>query len=221
MIVIEDAALALGTDFQGKKIGSHGNTACFSLQARKIITTGEGGIILTSIDDIASKLKSLRNQGAISKKTNQDNFSLPDFKMLGLSYRLSDIQAAVGIIQMKRIEEFIEKRRKLAQHYNDLFTDSGLDIQTPPILDGVRQNFQTYVIVLNQGNRNKLIIELREKGIETTIGTYSLSTQPLFKTSEKYPVSQYVFENSLSLPLYHELTEENVDYIVSSIKSII
>ena len=220
LIVIEDAALALGSEINNKKIGSFQNTTCFSLQARKIITTGEGGMILSSSEEITEKLRALRSQGAISQKSSEHEFNLPVFQMLGLSYRLSDIQAAIGIVQMKRINDFLNKRIKLAQHYNDLFADSGLNIQTPKISKGIRQNFQTYVVILNQGNRNQIITKLKKKQIESTIGTYALSSQPLFKTKEQFPISEYAFKNSLALPMYHELTTDDVDYIVNSIKKI-
>ena len=219
LIVIEDAALALGSEINNKKIGSFQNTTCFSLQARKLITTGEGGMILSSSEEITEKLRAMRSQGAMSQQSSEHD--LPVFQMLGLSYRLSDIQAAIGIVQMKRINDLINKRTHLAQHYNDLFVDSGLNIQTPKISKDIHQNFQTYVVILNQGKRNQIITQLREKQIESTIGTYALSHQPLFKTKEHFPISDYAFKNSLALPMYHELTADDVDYIVNSIKKII
>ena len=221
LIVIEDAALALGSEINNKKIGSFQNTTCFSLQARKIITTGEGGMILSSSEEITEKLRAMRSQGAISQKSSEHEINLPIFRMLGLSYRLSDMQAAIGIVQMKRINDFINKRTNLAHHYNDLFVDSGLNIQPPKISKDIRQNFQTYVVILNQGNRNQIITKLKKKQIESTIGTYALSSQPLFKTKEQFPISEYAFKNSLALPMYHELTTDDVDYIVNSIKKII
>lgn len=221
IIVIEDAALALGSELEMQKIGSHGNTACFSLQGRKVITTGEGGIVTTEDKLIADKLRALRSQGAITSTINQKGVQLPIFQMMGFNYRLSDIQAAIGIVQMNRIEEFITRRIYLAGYYNDLFEDSRLDVKIPRSAKGVRHNYQTYIIVLDKGNRNEVILRLREKGIESTIGTYSLSAQPLFYRKEEFPNSKYAYEHSLALPMYHELSEENIDYIVGSIKSIL
>ncbi len=202
----------------GKTIGSFGNTTCFSFQARKIITTGEGGMVITSDAAIEAKLKALRSQGAFPQKTSGNEFNLPLFQLLGLSYRLSDIQAAVGIVQMRRIDDFLERRKKLAKYYNDLFDDMNINVQTPLMTKDVHQNFQTYVVIIKDGNRDQIITKLKSKNIESTIGTYSLSLQPLFKGKEKYCVSEYVYKNSLALPMYHELTEEDIYYIVKSIK---
>ena len=221
LVVIEDAALALGSEIGGKKIGSHGNTACFSLQGRKVITTGEGGIVVTSAEDIAEMIKALRSQGGFTQTGAQGGLNSTIFKMVGLSYRLSDIQAGIGLVQMRRIDDFIKRRTHLAKYYNDLFNDYGLDIQTPPVSEAVKQNYQTYVVLINTGNRDEVILKLREKGIESTIGTYSLSSQPLFHRREEFPNSRYAFEHSLALPMYHELTEDDIQYIVKTIKSIL
>jgi dTDP-4-amino-4,6-dideoxygalactose transaminase len=220
LIVIEDAALALGSEFEGKKIGSFGNTACFSLQGRKVITTGEGGIALTSDDRVAETLRALRSQGASPGDNVSGKVNLPIFKIMGFSYRLSDIQAVIGLVQMKRIEDFIKRRIYLAEYYDDLFEDTNLNIQTPMVIEGNRHNYQTYVVML-EGNRDEMILHLKEKGIESTIGTYSLSTQPIFQKNKTFPNSYYAFKHSLALPMYHELTEEDIQYIVKNIKNII
>jgi len=220
LVVIEDAALALGSEFEGKKIGSYGNTACFSLQGRKVITTGEGGIVLTSDDRVAETLRSLRSQGASPSDNVSGKVNLPIFRLIGFSYRLSDIQAAIGLVQMKRIEDFIKRRIYLAKYYRDLFEDLDLNIQTPIVVEGNRHNYQTYVVIL-EDNRDEMILYLKEKGIESTIGTYSLSTLPMFQKNKVFSNSYYVFKHSLALPMYHDLTEEDIQYIVKNIKNII
>jgi dTDP-4-amino-4,6-dideoxygalactose transaminase len=221
LVVIEDAALALGSEVGGRKIGAHGNTTCFSLQGRKVITTGEGGLVVTRNNDIAEMIKAYRSQGGFPQTVVQGGVNSTIFKIVGLSYRLSDIQAGIGLVQMRRINDFIKRRIYLARYYNDLFDDYGLDIQTPLTLEAVKQNYQTYAVLLNRGNRDKVILNLKDKGIESTIGTYSLNAQPLFHRREEFPNSKYAFERSLALPMYHELTEEDILYIVKSIKSIL
>lgn len=220
LVVIEDAALAIGSEMGGKKIGSFGNTTCFSLQGRKVVTTGEGGMVLTSDDGIAEKIQALRSQGGFTQKPKPEKLNLPLFKMVGLSYRLSDIQAAIGIVQMRRLDEFIHKRRQLAHCYNDSILDFGLEIQTPDISKNIKQNFQTYAVILKNGERDRVVNDLKKKGVESTIGTYSLSAQPLFLRKEKFPNSKYAFERSLALPMYHELSEEKIKYIVEFLKQI-
>lgn len=218
IVVIEDAALALGSELDGKKIGSYGNIACFSLQGRKVITTGEGGIILVNDEELSDYLRALRSQGAFLEK----NSKIPIFRKVGFSYRLSDIQASIGLIQMEQIEEFIKRRIYLAKYYNDLIEDMGLDVQFVRTGKKIRNNYQTYVILLKNNLRDKIILKLKEKGIETTIGTYSLSAQPLFsKTKEEFPNSRYAFEHSLALPMYHELTENDIEYILKTLKSLL
>ncbi len=221
LIVIEDAALALGSERNGKKIGSFGNTACFSLQGRKVVTTGEGGLVVTNNDNMAEAVKALRSQGVSPHTGFSEGGQLNNFRSVGLSYRLSDIQAGIGIIQMKRINDFIKRRIFLAKYYDDLFNDFNLDIQTPPISKDVTQNYQSYVVILNKCNRDEIITKLRIKGIESTIGTYSLSSQPYFQQSDEFINSRYAYKYSLALPMYHELTEDDILYIVTNIKSLI
>jgi len=221
LVVIEDAALALGSELEGRKIGSYGNTACFSLQGRKVITTGEGGLVVTSNDDIAEMIKALRSQGFFSQAGAQGGVNSTIFKMVGLSYRLSDIQAGIGLIQMRRIDDFIKRRMYLAEYYNDLLEDSGLNIKPPIVQKNMRHNYQSYVVLLEESNRNDVILRLREKGVESTIGTYSLSAQPLFHREEEFLNSRHAFEHSLALPMYHELTEDDINYVIINLKEIL
>jgi dTDP-4-amino-4,6-dideoxygalactose transaminase len=214
-IVIEDAALAVGSMINGQKIGSHGNMACFSLQGRKIITTGEGGMIVVDDDETETDLRALRSQGMY--RNPKGGKGLPLFKKLGFSYRLSDIQACIGIEQLRRIETFIDRRNQLAKCYRDSMTDRDLDviIPNPPI--NIRHNYQSFVILVKK-NRDKIIDDLKGEGIESTIGTYSLGSQPLFsRYKRECPNSLYAFEHSIALPMYHELKESDVDYITKSL----
>lgn len=214
--VIEDAALAIGSEINGKKIGSFNNLTCFSLQGRKIITTGEGGIIVLKNEEIATDLKALRSQGVYENKRRK-KFNLPLFKKLGFSYRMSDIQACIGLEQLNKIEQFIERRNYLSKCYKESIEDNRLDVSVPDPTSNIRHNYQSYVILVK--NRNKIINNLKNKGVESTIGTYALSSQPLFKKYKKdCPNSLYAFKHSLALPMYHELSETDVDYIVKNLK---
>lgn len=192
--LIEDAASALGSELKGQRVGSFGNLTSFSLQGRKIASTGEGGMITLDNKDLARQLRSW-------------------VKIRSL--RLSDIQAAVGLIQLDRMENFIKHRIELAALYQDLIWDAKLDIQLPTELD-CRHTYQSYVILL--GNRDRVIQRLREKKIESSIGTYSLTSNPKFKGD--CPQGQFAFKHSLALPMYHELTEDDIEYIVQNLKEI-
>ncbi len=216
--VIEEAASGLGAEINKQKIGSFGNITCFSLQARKIITTGEGGMIVTDDNEAAEKLRALRSQGAYSPG-QVTGLNLPIFRVLGFSYRMSDIQAAVGLIQLQKLEQFIDKRIYLANYYRDLLLDTKVDVTIPYVTKNARHTYQAYVILVKE-KRDKIILNLRKNGIESTIGTYSLSSIPLFKRKEGVCINgSYAFKHSLALPMYHELTEEDIDYIVKKLKT--
>lgn len=205
--VIEDAASGLGSMIGDKKVGSFGNISCYSLQGRKIITTGEGGIVTLDNSVMERYLRALRSQGA------------PSFQCLGYSYRLSDIQAGIGIIQLSRIEEFIERRAYLANLYRDLIYDADIDVDTPVCKKGVRHTYQAYVVLV--GDRDKVIKEMSLKGVETTIGTHSLSSMPLFRDDNVCSNGKVIFRDSLALPMYHELTDNDVGYVVECLKGAV
>jgi dTDP-4-amino-4,6-dideoxygalactose transaminase len=222
--IIEDAASGMGSEIKGNKIGSFGNISSFSLQARKVITTGEGGIIIVNDDALSENLRALRSQGLFSAKTTdfQHGVKLPIFRRLGFSYRLSDIQASIGLVQLERIEEFIKQRIYLAGQYRDLLEDAKLDVITPEPSDKIRHTYQAYVVLLNGNNRDKVIAKLKEKGVESNIGTYSLSSMPLFRSEENLcPRGDNAYKNSLALPMFHELTEQEINYVVHNLKEII
>ncbi len=214
--IIEDAALGIGSMIEGKKTGSFGNITCFSLQGRKIITTGEGGMIVLNDKNLLEDLNALKSQGDYIKDKSINRHV---FKKQGFSYRLSDIQAGIGCIQLKRIEDFINKRISLAKYYNDRFKDSEVDVIYPDPPKSVRFNYQTYAITVKE-KRDVVISELKKKGIGSTIGTYSLSVQPLFKSKDN-PNGKYAYNHTLAIPMYYELTQNQIDYVVKTLKNII
>jgi len=205
--IIEDAASGVGSMIGDKKVGSFGNISCFSLQGRKIITTGEGGIITVNDNKLAERLRSLRSQGA------------PHFQFCGFSCRLSDIQACIGSVQLGRIDIFIERRRYLASLYNDLITDAHIPVDMPICKKGYKHTYQAYVVLVK--NRDKVIKELGRRGIESSIGTHSLSSMPLFENNKICSNGKSIYKDSLALPIYHELTEDDIEYVVGCLKEIV
>ncbi|WBW96608.1 DegT/DnrJ/EryC1/StrS family aminotransferase [Oceanirhabdus sp. W0125-5] len=214
--VIEDAACALGAEYKGKKVGSIGNLGCFSFHPRKAITTGEGGMIVTNNNELAEKIRSLRNHG-ISYKDGKVQFAFA-----GFNYRMTDIQGAIGVVQMRKLERLIKRRVELANEYNKLLRDAE-DILLPVEKVESRHVYQTYHIMVNERiNRNHLIIKLKENGIETNLGAYAIHNQKYYK--EKYQCDDIEFRNSnlaynqgLALPLYYGLDDENIRIIVKQI----
>ena len=168
--IIEDAATNLGVKIEGKFVGSLADISCFSFHPRKIITTGEGGMITTNNKKIAEKILSFKTFGKIKNK----------FAGLGTNYKLSDIQSAVGIIQMKKIEKIIAQRRHSAKLYNELISKID-NIEPQKIVKNARHTYQSYTCVITKPNkRDKIIKKLADENIESQIGTYALHMLPVF-----------------------------------------
>lgn len=218
--VLEDAACALGGSYGGRPAGSLGTVGCFSFHPRKIITTGEGGMITTDDDELAERITVLRSHGAVP-----DELYLR-FEEAGFNYRLSDINAAIGIAQMARLSELIAGRRSLASVYTELLV--AIDGVQPPIqTDGVRHTYQSYVVTLDERwDRDEVIRRMRSAGIETTLGTYALHGQPYYARSFGHrlgdlPGSASAYRHSLTLPLYPQLPVDEVERVVSTLSDVL
>ena len=198
--VIEDAACALGTENNGQKIGTLGKLGCFSLHPRKAITTGEGGVVVTNDDELAGKIKSLRNHGI---KVHNGKY---DFVYAGFNYRMTNFQAALGLPQLLEIEEIIEKRIRMAERY-DKELHNIAEIKTPVRFKNRKAVYQTYhIIVDGEIDRDKLIRSLKDEGIETNLGAQALNCLSYYKSKYNYkeidfPNSAKAFKQGLALPL--------------------
>lgn len=218
--IIEDAACALGAEYKGKKIGTIGDLCCFSFHPRKAITTGEGGVIVTNNDELAERIKILRNHGLsfINGK--------PQFIMAGLNYRMTNIQGAIGVVQMKKLKSIIKKRIEMAHKYNEVLRNVK-GIILPEEKSYGKHVWQTYHIILDEEiNRDELIKKLKEKGIETNFGAYAVHTQPYYKnkykhTSNEYKNSNIAYKQGLALPLYSEMSYETIIEIKNKIETVI
>jgi len=217
--VIEDAACAHGAEWCDRKAGSFGVTGCFSFHARKIISTGEGGMIVTNDDEVAERLRALRSHGMKqSAWMREKRFTLPSFEEIGYNFRMSDITAAIGLVQLQRIEKFLAERRSIAEKYSRLIEEGGLPVQPPVEPSGTRHSYQSYVILLKKkGVRDDLIASLQNSGVGCTIGTYSLSNLPLF--SGKCPNGTFAFKNSIALPLYTGMGDDEIEYVTTCMKN--
>jgi perosamine synthetase len=211
--IIEDAATNLGTKVNNKFVGSLADITCFSFHPRKIITTGEGGMITTNDKKLQEKIRSFKAFGKIDS----------EFKNLGTNYKLSDIQSAMGIAQMNKIEKIIKKRIQQAKIYDELLSKNDF-IEPQKQTQNSRHTYQSYVCIISKPSlRNKIIKKLSQKNIEAQIGTYALHCLPAFKKTRKsgnLENSEFLYKNSISLPLHDELSEKDQDYICSVIKNI-
>jgi dTDP-4-amino-4,6-dideoxygalactose transaminase len=218
--IIEDAACSLGAEYKGIKIGNQADISVFSLHPRKFITTGEGGMITTNRSDWAEWMQSYKHFGM--KTDNSRLHAL--FNRIGTNYKLSDILAAVGLAQMHEIATLLNQRLQLAKNYASLLNTIA-KVKLPDTTANGKHSFQSFCIYIEQ--RDRVLREMRERGVEVQIGTYALHRQPAFYPSDKCNIhgnlsgSDEVFETCLALPLHHELTSDDQLYIVDMLERIL
>lgn len=203
LLVIEDAACALGTKWNGQHVGTFGDIGCFSFHPRKAITTGEGGAVVVKDKTIYDQLLLLRNHGLYRSQSGNIDFIIP-----GLNYRLTDFQAVLGIHQLKDFERILKIRKKHSDQYFENLNGCKL-FTLPDKVEG--HNWQTYMIVSNKLNRDKLIKELYIQGIETNLGAQAIPCLAFYNkkytfNEDLYPNSINLFKNGLALPLHPFLT---------------
>lgn len=214
--IIEDAACALGAQYHGKKIGSLSELTCFSFHPRKIITTGEGGMITTDNKNMCEKAKSYRSHGV----NVSGRYDIP-----GFNFRMTDIQAAIGIEQMKKLNYLITERIRLAGKYNK--TLGGIKhLSVPYVPANTTHIYQSYIIRINQNSpvsRDGIMKKLEKKGIATrTISAVHL--EPYYRKNFggiKLPVTELCHKNTLLLPLYPTMTEKEQNYVIRNLKNIL
>ncbi len=215
--VIEDAACALGAKWDERQAGTWGVMSCFSFHPRKAITTGEGGAIITNDDQLARKLRALRNHGQDPEAPS------PDFVMPGFNYRVTEFQAAFGSNQMKKLDRIIAARRRLAHRYDSLLEND--PVLVPAVPAESWPVYQSYVTLLPEAvapRRAEIIRELKEQGIETNIGTWHMPLTTYFRTRYgfrrgDFPATDRVFDCALTLPLHEFLTENQQELVVEKL----
>jgi len=225
LAVIEDACEAIGAEYKGKKVGSFGNCGVFAFYANKQITTGEGGIIVTNNKDVAKLCESMRNQGR-----GEDNRWLSHVR-LGYNYRMSELSAALGLVQMERISEMLEKRSRVADFYNQRLSQIK-EVKIPYVGPEInKMSWFVYVIRLDsrrfsRGDRDKIIQELDNRGIQCRDYLPPIHLEPFYVEMFGYqqgdfPITEAVSDSTIALPFYNNLSEEEVDYICNNLKDII
>jgi len=214
--IVEDAACAIGTEFNNEKVGTFGKLGCFSFHPRKAITTGEGGAVATNDDDLAERIRSLRNHG-ISVKNGKN-----DFVCAGLNYRMTDFQAALGLFQLSKIEHIINTRIEMARRYDERLLEIDW-IKTPTKLKNRKNTYQTYHIVVDDKiNRDKLISSLKDAGIETNLGAQALNCLTYYKNKYDYkeagfPKAVLAYMKGLALPIGNHVMDSDVSFICEKI----
>lgn len=218
--IIEDAAEVHGAEYKKKKCGSFGDISIFSFYANKLITTGEGGMVLTNNDEFAKRAKSLRNLCFQSDR----RFKHAE---IGFNYRMTNMQAAIGIAQIDRLEEIVERKRSIAKRYSESLSNIK-SIRLPVEKDYAKNVYWIYGIVLNKDaneDPESLALKLRNAGIETRPYWWNIHEQPvyldqgLFK-NESYPTAEFLASRGLYIPSGLNLTKEDQDKVIAEIQGI-
>jgi dTDP-4-amino-4,6-dideoxygalactose transaminase len=221
LTVIEDAACAIGSTYRGAAIGSHSDVVVFSFHPRKILTTGEGGMITTSSEDLAARMRRLRQHGmSMSAFDRHENarVAIEEYVEMGYNFRMTDLQAAVGIVQLEKLTTMIERRRELAEEYRRRM--EGIDgLQLPADPSYGTTNFQSYAVVLREGfpaSRNHLMEMMLERAISTRRGVMAAHREPAFAghPHADLPVTEILTDTSIILPMYHEMSSSDLDRVV-------
>jgi dTDP-4-amino-4,6-dideoxygalactose transaminase len=232
--IIEDAACALGSRIGGVHVGSFGSIGCFSFHPRKSITTGEGGMSITADDDLAIALRSIRDHGSAPQVApDGGSWSMPAFPRLGLNYRMTDLQGAIGVAQMKRADGFIKERQRLAERYAKGLGDlPWLRIPTAP--PSFEHAYQSYVCLVDPvagdgtadraEERDRLMGHLAERGIETRPGTHAPPFTAYYQeryghTKGDFPISAMAEHESIALPLFPGLEDSDVDFVIDVLRT--
>jgi dTDP-4-amino-4,6-dideoxygalactose transaminase len=222
--VIEDAACAVGSTLYGRPVGSHSDLVVFSFHPRKIITTGEGGMLLVRYPQVAARLRRLREHGmSVSAAERHAAIGpvLEEYLETGFNYRMTDIQAAVGLVQLERLDEIIARRRRLAQRYQELLTVvTGLEMHADPAYG--TSNYQSFWISLPVDfpmSRNELLVRLAEEGVSARRGIMASHLEPAYanETCGPLPETERMTASSLILPLFHQMTEGEQEHVVTVI----
>lgn len=221
--IIEDAACSIGAVYKNIKIGNQADITVFSLHPRKFITTGEGGIVATNNSDLANWMDSYKHFGMAKGEASREGMQ---FDIIGTNFKLTNIQAAIGLGQMDYIDVLLSRRIELAKNYKKLIGSTN-GIALPKIRNkqlNTQHSFQSYVVYIE--NRDRIMDSMRKEGIEVQIGSYALHMHNAFKnSSDSVEVvgdmhnSRWCYDHALALPLYHDLTFKDQEYIIRRLQA--
>lgn len=226
--LIEDAACAAGSSYKGQKIGSHSDLVCFSFHPRKVITTGDGGMICTGNEEYYDRLKLLRQHGmSINDRLRHESGKVmfEEHIEVGYNYRMTDIQAAVGINQLEKLDMLVEERSRIANRYLEAFSKIA-SFELPSIQEGSTTNWQSFIIRLKENSkvkRDELMQLLLDKGISTRRGIMTAHREKAYNHYPKVnlPVSEAISDNSITLPLYFPMKKEEIEFVIDMVTELL
>ena len=230
--IIEDAACAAGAAYRGRPAGGLGYAAAFSFHPRKSITTGEGGMVTTRSAELAERMNMLRNHGAsISEEQRHKGprpYLLPEFNLLGFNYRMTDLQGAVGMVQLRKLDRFIAERNAAATEYTGAL--EGIPwLRTPVVPDDVDHAWQAYVCYVDPDSapvpRNEIMEILQVKGISTRPGTHAVHLLGYYRERfglkpNDYPGARDCDACTMAIPLHNRMTVDDYEYVVRVLKEV-
>lgn len=219
--VIEDAAHAVPSVYKGRLIGSIGDITCFSFYATKTLSTGEGGMATTEVDDYAKNMKINRLHGISRDAWDRYTSAGSWFYEVvdnGCKYNTTDINSALGLAQLKKVQWMQQQRAKIAARYSSAF--AGTAVETPVIKSDRESAWHLYVIKVS--NRDSLILSLKDKGIGTSVHFIPVHRQPYYQSkygykNQDYPVSESIFARNVSLPIYPDMTDSEIQYVIDNV----
>lgn len=230
--IIEDAACAAGAVYQGQPAGSLGDVGVFSFHPRKSITTGEGGMVTTSDEALFERMNMMRNHGAsISEEQRHHGphpYFLPEFNLLGFNYRMTDLQGAVGLVQLEKLEGFITERARWAAWYREHLADIDW-LRLPEDPHKGRHAWQAFVTYVDPKRaprpRNEVMDILQQKGIATRPGTHAVHMLGLYRErfglqDDDYPAARDCDANTMAIPLHNKMNEEDLEYIARNLHEL-
>jgi dTDP-4-amino-4,6-dideoxygalactose transaminase len=223
LTVIEDAAPSLGSEVGGRRVGSLSKLTCFSFHPRKSITTGEGGVITTGDPDLAAWLRRVRSHAASTSDLHRHRSgagAFEEYRELGYNYRMTDIQAAIGIVQMRKLDPILTERRRLAKRYAELLQAQDW-LETPFEPAGYLHTFQSYCVRLRPpAQRDAVMADLAGRGIASRRGVMAIHLEPYYRTIAagiRLPVTERCSSETLLLPLFPGLTDDQQEFVVEAL----
>lgn len=226
LIVIEDGAHALGSVYKGKKVGCLSDMTTFSFHPVKPITTGEGGMIMTDNEELYKRLVLFRSHGITRDNSMMTRNEGPWFYQqldLGYNYRITDIQCALGCSQMRKLDKFLKRRRELVERYNNAFIECD-NIVTPYQLPDTQSGWHLYIVQVKNHDRKQVFETLRDKGIGVNVHYIPVYMHPYYREHGYKDVhcanAEEIYSHIISLPLYPELTDEQQDYVIDTLKQL-
>jgi perosamine synthetase len=231
LIVIEDASHALGAEYRNRRVGSIADMTVFSFHPVKHLATGEGGMVTTDRADFTETLRRFRNHGISSDARQRQAEGQWHYEMvlLGLNYRLTDIASALGLSQLKKLDENLRRRREIAAGYADAFQDLG-SITLPAVRSGSRPAWHLYPIRLKLEKlgveRSHVFRALRAENIGVNVHYIPVHLHPYYRErfgtrNGEYPVAEKAYESLISLPMFHSMTDQDVGHVVEAVNKIL